>query len=536
MLTSFQKTWASLSFGQRFALGGVLAVVFGGLLLVAQMAGRPQYGVLFSNLEPQDAGSVTGKLRELKVDYQLSQGGRAIEVPADKVYDLRLSLASEGLPRGGSVGFELFDKTSFSATDFTQHLNYRRALEGELQRTIKELDGVVDTRVHLALPEKQLFIDKESPPTASIVLHLRPGYQVNERQVAGIVHLVSSAVEGLKPVNVTVHDAQGELLNTGGTSGPGPQLTGNQVEMQERYERRLETELQRLGDRVLGEGRAAIRVSAELNWDQTETTSETYKPSGPGGKNLPLSQQSVTEIYSQRPTRPVGGIPGVTSNLAAPAAVGPVAAGAGQYNNTNIKNEYAVSKVIEKQIAAPGKIRRLSIAVLLDQTISLAQQTALKNAFAAAAGLDVAPVSQGGRGDRIELLPMAFDKSAVAEATRTADTEAKQQFRTQAVRNGSAVMIVLLVMVSSLLVAKRILTPRQEPFEAMVADAALPASDDLPGPGTYSGRPASAPRGEPTRAPAGVSAGSRRVRQLAADQPDAVARQLQVWLSEGQGR
>src|SRR5437762_2000442 len=155
MLTSLQKTWQSLPLAQRVALGGVVAAVFGGLLLVAQFASHPTYSVLFSNLEPEDAGAVTSKLRELKVDYQLSQGGRAIEVPADKVYDLRLSLATEGLPRGGSVGFKLFDKTNFSATDFTQHLNYRRALEGELTRTINRLDGVVDSRVHLAMPEKQ---------------------------------------------------------------------------------------------------------------------------------------------------------------------------------------------------------------------------------------------------------------------------------------------------------------------------------------------------------------------------------------------
>src|SRR6266498_3879147 len=164
-MSSLEKTWASLSMGQRLALGGVLAVVFGGILLVAEVAGRPPYGVLFSNLEPQDAGAVTSKLREMKVDYHLSQGGRAIEVPAEKVYDLRLQMATEGLPRGGSAGFELFDKTNFAATDFSQHLNYRRALEGELQRTIQQLDGVTDARVHLAMPEKQLFIEKEQPVT-----------------------------------------------------------------------------------------------------------------------------------------------------------------------------------------------------------------------------------------------------------------------------------------------------------------------------------------------------------------------------------
>jgi flagellar M-ring protein FliF len=514
--------------GQRLALVLVLAAVFGGLILVAQWASRPSYGVLFSNLEAADAGAVTSKLRELKMDYRLTQDGRAIEVPDDKVHDLRLSLANDGLPRGGSVGFELFDKTNFSATDFTQHLNYRRALEGELQRTIKSLDGVVDARVHIAMPQKQLFVDREEPPTASVVLHLRPGYQVDDRQVAGIVHLVSSAVEGLKPANVTVHDGQGELLSAGGAGGASPQLTSNQVEVQERFERRLESELQKLADRVLGQGRTAIRVSAELNWDETETTSETFHPSGPNNGNLPLQDQETTESYAGRTVRPVRGVPGVSSNLAAPAALGPASTVPGQYSNTSTKHEYAVSKVVERRVAAPGKVRRLSIAVLLDQTLSAAQQQALKNAFAAAAGLDLSPSTQGGRGDRIELLPMAFDKTATAEAARTADTEAKRGFRTEIVRNGSAVLVVVLILVASLLVARQLLAPRPERFEALITDA---RPLDLAA-GSTAGEERRS-REEFMDDPTGARAGTERVRQWAADRPDAVARQIQSWMNEG---
>jgi flagellar M-ring protein FliF len=529
MMNSLEKTWAGLTVGQRLALAGVLAVVFGGIILIAQWAERPPYGVLFSNLEPQDAGAVTGKLRELKVDYHLSQGGRAIEVPADKVYDLRLSMASEGLPRGGSAGFELFDKTSFAATDFSQHLNYRRALEGELERTIRQLDGVTDTRVHLAIPEKQLFIDKEEPVTASVVLHMRPGYQVPERQVAGIVHLVSSAVEGLKPDNVTVHDAQGELLSASG--GPGPQLTGGQVELQERYERRLESALQRLGDQVLGPGRSAIRVSAELNWDQMETTSETFRPSGPNGRNLPVQEQDTRESYAPRSARPASGIPGATSNLK-PLSVTANGDGNGQYTNTRADRHYAVSKVVQRRIEAPGKIRRLSIAVLLDQTIGTTQQQALKNAFAAAAGLEMDPVAEGGRGDRIELLPMKFDRSAETEATRAADTEAKRGLQSDLARNGAAVLIVVILAVASLLVGRRLLAARPEPFDALVGGPAPTLA--TAGAGTYSG-PAGAGRiesGGSTRHPGAPASRSDRVRQLAAERPDEVARQLQSWMAE----
>lgn len=522
MLTSLQKTWRSVSLGQRAALGAVLALVFAGVLWVAQTAGHPPYAVLFSNLEPEDAGAVTGKLRELKVDYHLSDGGRAIEVPADKVYDLRLTMATEGLPRGGSVGFELFDKTSFGATDFTQHLNYQRALQGELTRTINQLDGVLDSRVHLAIPEKELFTDSQDPATASIVLHLRSGYQPDDRQVAGIVHLVSSAVAGLKPQNVTVYNSQGDLLSSGGTGS-----MYSETQLQEEYEKRMEQQLQRLVEQVLGPGRAAIRVSAELNWDQTETTSETFQPSGLKGRNLPAEEEATTETYGRGATRTPRGIPGVPSNLSVPAAAAPPAdlAAAGQYTNQHVSSKFVVNKVVERRIVAPGQVRRLSVAVLLDQSISPAQQQALQGVLATAAGLDVAPAAKGGRGDRIELLPMAFDRTAAAAETRAADTAAKQSARVELTRNGAAVLVALLVALASLFLAKQLLSPPREPLDTLLDEPVsphdqLPQQDarlDLRGSPPASGQPAPA---------------AERVRHLAAQRPEEVARQLQSWMAE----
>jgi flagellar M-ring protein FliF len=526
MMNSLQKTWVSLSFAQRVTLGAVLVAVFGAMLFIGQTASRPAYAVLFSNLEAEDAGAVTSKLREQKVDYHITQSGRAIEVPADKVYDLRLTMATEGLPRGGSVGFELFDKTNFTATDFTQHLNYRRALEGELTRTINRLDGVVESRVHLAMPEKQLFQEKEEPATASVVLHLRPGYELDNQRVAGLVHLVSSAVEGLKPQNVTIHNAQGELLSGGETSSPH---TENQVQLQEQYERRLETDLQRMVERVLGPGRAVIRVSAELDWDQDETTSVRYRPGGVGGRNLPVEEQSTRETYGPGSPRPPRGIAGITSNLTSPepprTGGGPggvgQAASSGQYSNTHLDNHYAVDKVEERRVVAPGKVKRLSVAVLVDQTIAPAQQIALRKALTAAAGLDVA---KGGRGDRIELSPIPFDKSTAVEETKAADKAAKQGIQTELVRNGSAVLIVILVMLGSLLVGKKLLTPGPDRLDAVVSDplslhqgSTRPDASDL----TYSAPPL-----------ARTATLTDRVRQRAAERPEEVARQLQSWLAE----
>jgi flagellar M-ring protein FliF len=525
MLNSFQKTWRTLAPGQRTALAAVLALVFLGVLWMAQMAGHPPYGILFSNLEPEDAGAVTSKLREMKVDYHLSDGGRAIEVPEDKVYDLRLTMANNGLPRGGGVGFELFDKTNFGATDFSQHLNYQRALQGELMRTVNSLDGVLDSRVHLAIPEKELFSDQQEPATASVVLHLRPGHQPDDRQVAGIVHLVASAVDGLKPENVTVYNSQGDLLSGGGATG---MYTENQAQQQEAFERRLESRLQRLVEQVLGPGKAAIRVSAEFNWDRTETTSKTYHPSGAKGENLPSEQQMSTETYGRGSQRPARGIPGITSNLQVPtAAAEAAAAAAGQYVNSTLSNKYAVSEVVQHVLAAPGKLRRLSIAVLLDQSVPVGQQKSLKQVLAAAAGLDLATPDQGGRGDRIELLPLPFDKTAAAAETKTAEDASKQRFQSDMARSGAAVLVVLLVVVASFFLARQLLAAPREPLDSLIDDPVTPAAPPHDT-GTYGPHTARSPHAESGRAVPTAD----RMRQLASQRPDEVARQLQTWMAE----
>ena len=496
MLASLQTTWNGLSTVQRTLLISVMSAVLGGILLVTWMAGRPSYGVLFSNLEPEDAGAITQKLKELTVDYHLASSGRTIEVPTDKVYDLRLSLASEGLPKGGAIGFELFDKNQFGASDFTQHLNYQRALQGELERTISQLDGVTAARVHLALPQKRVFTEQQDPTTASVVVHLRPGYEMPERQVGGIVHLVSSAVEGLKPSDVSVHDAQGELLSTESNS---TSLSGTQVEMQERYERRMEGELTHLAEQVLGAGKAAIRVSTELDWDQTETTSETYRGAGRGGKGIAVDEQTSTETYTRPDAGTEGGLPGTSSNLDQSTPTETTNRNqAGTYNNSRIQNRYAVNKVVERKVSAPGKVRRVSVAVLLDGKISIPKQRALKDAFAAAAGLDLSP---DGRGDKIELLQMDFDRTADDAESRALAAASKQEFQTAMIRNGAAVAVVALLVIGTLLLLRKPKAPKPakmptvtpEPaaqLDAMVGEERLTPADALAAGGMLDEEPA----------------------------------------------
>lgn len=528
MLTSLRNNWNALSPLQRAALAGLLAVVFGGILMLAVVSGRPTYAVLYTDMAPEDAGTIQTKLRDLKVDFRLTGEGRTIEVPADRVYDLRNSLATEGLPRKGTVGMEILDKPNFGTTDWKEHVNYQRALEGELTRTIQDLNGIAEARVHLAIPEKEVFVATPKLVTASVVLHLQPGYRPGERQVAGIVHLVSSAVERLQPENVRVIDERGNLLSTNGDSS---QLSGSQIEFQEHFETRLTDDLQQLTDRVLGPNKAAIRVSAELDWDQTQTSKETFQPGGPRGANLPTQERMVSENYIKEQ----GGtsVPGTVTNALVNNNIK-----AGEYVKSQKEQQYALNKVTEKRVTAPGKIRRLSVAVILDAQISPAEQQALRNTLAAGAGLDLTPTSAGGRGDKIELTAIPFDRAAELKVAKDAEADLKKQTQFTLMRNGAAALIIALVAGFTLLMLRKP-KPRREPKGRREAlpqiDATVGTSDETPP--ALMGDEAQSVTETGEFDDEGLEAEEietplDRIRLVAANQPEDIAAMLQGWLRE----
>lgn len=560
MLSQFRENWNRVPLAQRIALIAILAVVFGGILLVALNSARPSYSVLFSNLSPEDAGAVSARLKEQKIEFRTVGEGKAIEVPSDKVYDLRNELASEGIPRGGNVGFEILDKSTFGSTDFREHTNYKRAVGGELAKTIQSIEGIVEARVQLAMPERPLFAEKEDPVKASVWIKLRPGYRLNEKKVAGIVHLVASGVERLLPENVTVSDSSGNMLSAGDNAAD---QSDDQNEQQTRYERRLTQELQGLADRVLGEGKAAIRVSAEMDWDLTKSTSETFKPGGDRGANLPIEEKTNTERYSKAPTAQA--IPGIVTSGNANGGT----QANGDYQNNRIDRRYAVNKTVEQRSTAPGRIKRLSVAVILDTQLDAAKQQSLKTALAAGAGLDITPTTAGGRGDKIELLAIPFDKSAELLAAKEAETASKQTLQTTMIRNGAAIFVVLLVAGFTLLMLRK---PKPEPIrEALDATigeeiepvaldgtdaenavaglegtdgAGVPADGETPIPSETdeilldeNGDPIEGipltdefldglTRDDDINSPLG------RIRRIAANQPEEIAHMLQDWLKE----
>ncbi|HMK61484.1 MAG TPA: flagellar basal-body MS-ring/collar protein FliF [Dissulfurispiraceae bacterium] len=347
---------------RKLALLSVIALcvaIISGMVMWSQ---KVDYQVLYSNLSQEDSGVAIAKLKEMKIPYQVE--GNAISVPAGKVYELRLELASQGIPQGGGVGFEIFDKNQFGVTEFVQRLNYVRAIQGELGRTIRTLTEVDQARVHIAIPEKTIFSEKEEKPTASVVLKLKPGRTLNPGQIGGIVHLVSSSVEGLPPGNVSVIDNMGNLLSRP-TDGSDVVADAKQLEYQKTVDREYESKLQSMLEGIVGRGKAIVRVSTKIDFSKVERTEEKFDPDTIAIRSEQKSQEKTVGSTQ-------GGVPGVSSNQPGqqPAqSTGAPSASQKQTENIN----YEVSRVVSKIMEPRGTIKSISAAVLVDGTYGKAE-------------------------------------------------------------------------------------------------------------------------------------------------------------------
>lgn len=358
-LKKIVEPFLALSPAKRWVVGGVVslsAILFALLILVAN---RTDYRPLFSNLTGEDAGEIVKKLKEQKIPYRIESNGTAILVPSDQVYDLRLSMASDGLPQGGGVGFEIFDRKNFGVTEFVQKLNYQRALQGELSRTISQLAGVEQARVHLAIPEKSLFMDDEKHPTASVVLKMKSARSLRESEVQGIVHLVASSIEGMDPDKVTVLDSRGKILSKTGNSDPTGKMTTAMLEMQRTYEKAVEDRLQTLLDKAVGSGKSVARVNAVFDFKQVEKYEERYDPDATAVR----SEQRIEEKNGT--TTAASGIPGVQSNSGKNVSA-PPSPSLNQGSKSDETMNYEVSRSTARIIEPVGALARISVAIMVD--------------------------------------------------------------------------------------------------------------------------------------------------------------------------
>ncbi|HEY3265988.1 MAG TPA: flagellar basal-body MS-ring/collar protein FliF [Armatimonadota bacterium] len=435
--------WGRLNPVQKAAasLMGLVALI--ALVVGISMASRPEYSVLFSNLAPNDANQIVEKLKEQKTEYRVSAGGTAIEVPSDKVYDLRLTMAGAGLPAGGTVGFEIFDKSAFGMTEFTQKLNYQRALQGELAKTIGQLSGVDQARVLLAMPEQSLYSDKQNDPTASVMVKLKSGGQLAPDQVAAVTHLVAASVEGMKASDVAVSDTAGNLLSDAGSgslTADGLRLSSSQMDMQKQYEQQVSKDLQAMLEKVLGPGKAIVRVNARMNFDAKQTDREIYEPNA-SGEGVLVSQDQTEETYSGAAKNMPGGAALAANIGGANGAVSRTAATGDNYSRTQTNAKYSVGKRVEHITEAPGKVERMSVAVLMDGQVTPAISATIRNAVSTAVGIDST------RGDQVTVDSVPFDNTAM----KAQDADMQKAARTEMMMSLAKYAAALLLAIAFLL-------------------------------------------------------------------------------------
>src|SRR5690349_12715370 len=410
-------TFGAFTPGQKaVTIFAVIGLVAGGLLF-AKWASKPTYAPLFSNLSSTDASAIVDKLNSGGTPYQLADGGATIMVPQGQVYDLRLKMSGQGLPAQTDTGYSLLDKQGLTTSDFMQNVDYQRALEGELSKTIGAITGVRSATVHLAIPQKDVFASDNQKPTASVLVTTALGSTLSPDQVQSVVHLVASSVVGLDPNQVTVADAKGTVLSTGNGQAVGTGASGRDQQTQQ-YEQRMNDAVQQMLTSVVGPGHAVVKTTADLDYDQTETKTQTYV--APSPSTPPLSQSSNVETYNGAG----GGSGGVLGpdNIQVPNGVG----ASGSYNHTTVTQDNAVGMVTRTSQSAPGNVRRLSVAVLLDATTAKnADLAQIQKLVSSAVALDPT------RGDTIAVSALPFDQSAASTAKAQEATAAKAASQAQ---------------------------------------------------------------------------------------------------------
>lgn len=404
---------------------GVAALI--ALLVSVWMWGQtPDYRVLFSNVTERDGGAIIESLQQLNIPYKFSEGGGAVMVPSNLVYETRLKLATQGLPKGGTVGFELMENQKFGISQFAEQVNYQRALEGELARSVQSIAAVASARVHLAIPKPTVFVKEQQKPSASVVLTLNAGRFLDPAQVSAIVHLISSSVPEMSAKNVTVVDQSGTLLSANHDGVGNEGLDASQLKYVQQIEQNYVQRIQAILSPILGEANVRAQVNADLDFSQTEQTAETYKPNQDKAESTVRSLQTVD---SSNGTTNTGGVPGALSNQPPVPATAPIVAAANSANSpavtpTSAHKEstvnYEVDRTIRHTKLPVGMIKRLSVAVVVNnrkitdakgkvsyKPLSEDEKTQINNLVRDAVGLD------SSRGDTLNVQNAAFNQDKV---------------------------------------------------------------------------------------------------------------------------
>jgi flagellar M-ring protein FliF len=571
-----KKLLGALTARQLITIAVVAIAVVAGVMGLSRWQRESGLKPLYSGLSPEDASAIVQKLHEAGVDYKITNNGTELLAPEDKVPELRLQMAGLGLPKTGRIGFEIFDKTNFGITDFAEHVNYRRALEGELERSVMAVSDVQQARVHVTLPKDSVFTDAREPAKASVLVGLRPGTRLSAANVVAITNLVSSAVEGLTPESVSVVDMSGNLLSRPRREGlpDGAQVTEAVLEYRQAIEHDVAAKINSTLEPLLGADKFRTGVSADIDMTSGEQSEETFDPS----KSVMVSSQKTED--SSGTTRSSPAIPGTAANLppqqttpsnapqpaatpaagtqpaqgAAPAAQAPPRTG-GNTTSTTRRSEsitYQTSRITKHLKLPQGTVKRLSIAVLLDQGSRMEGQgaqahrvaippdaekiKAIQTLVGTLVGLDTM------RGDQLTVEALPFDNSMNLEPGSQGAPGAQKKpddvlsletlKKKPALLWGSVAGVVLVIGLLAFVLARLM---RGGKGGSVETHEALPVMD------TYAGLPpaapgAAAPLGEPTRFPALMPSRTEvlltQLQENSRNNPEAWANVLRTWLAE----
>jgi flagellar M-ring protein FliF len=425
---SLKSFWNKLSRPQKIITIIAPLLVAAALVSLITWASTPQYVAIFTKLNDTDAAAIVTKLKDLKADYKLADNGSTIMVTQQSAADIRLQLAGAGLPAQSKFSFDSLNTMHLGETDSDRKLRYVLGLQNELEDTLKTLNGVQDARVHIVMPDPSLFVDSQESATAAVTVKLVPGTKLSDDQVRAIANLMAGSVEGLKPENVTIVDTNGNVLSDVlGKSSDPQRLTGTQYQLQQMVEDNIQKSVQSMLDRVLGSGKAVVRINAALDFDQIKRTIQT---NGPGAV---VSEQSSTENSTNAAA--TGGTPGVTAN-AAPTYTTGTTGGNSTSTKANATKNYQVDTTQEEQVVSPGAVKHLSVSVMADSdTVTPAQLAQIQTIVASAAGVDQT------RGDQIQVAAIPFNKTDLQQEKLAMDSAQQRQQLVNYIEIGLAALL-----------------------------------------------------------------------------------------------
>jgi len=534
----------TLNVRQRWTTAIAVVLIAAGVVVFTRWEQEAGFQPLYNELSAEDAAAVLQKLKESGTPYRLSSNSAIISVPQDRVAELRLEMAGAGLPKNGRIGFELFDKTNFGITEFAEHVNYRRALEGELERSVMSVAEIEQARVHISLPQESVFLEAKQPAKASVLVKIRPGATLPETAIPAITNLIASAVEGLTPDNVSVLDMRGNLLNRPKRSGSSSDDSSSALlEYRHKVEQDLQAKLDSTLEPVVGAGHFRTAVSAECDMNSGEESDESFDPT----HSVMVSSQKTEDVSSQ--TRAASGIPGTSSTLPETGQRTPTAGGSTSRKTESIN--YETSHTIKRMVLPQGAIRRLSISVLLDHEVhfeangkkrvlvppSPERIKVIHDLVSAAAGLN------SERGDQLIVESLPFESTLNLDAPEVTDPVSQpakkptpvEQFKRDPKLFIGAGAIALLVVGGGIFTMMKMRRSRKLKTEVHVTEALPEAAQTAIARGQRSDSvetSAGAPAALPSLVPAKVEVLATQVRSTAQRNSEVCAGVLRGWLRE----